>query len=186
MAKTSSITAKYLRSRLDYDPATGVFIWRARSTPPGINDGGWNRRIAGKVAGTVSVQGYRHISIDNKLYRANRLAWLYVYGRFPPRHVDHEDEDRLNDRIANLRPATHAQNLWNHGPNRNNRSGVKGVFWDKKRRRWRAEIAAEGKQIALGVHHTKAAAKAARDEAARKYHGDFAKLARPDKAVRAS
>jgi hypothetical protein len=171
------LTAEYVRSRLDYCPLTGLFIWRERPTVPGANDGGWNKRFAGKVAGTRSVQGYTIIAIDNRLYRANRLAWLHVHGDLPAR-VDHVDEVRSNNRLRNLRPATHAQNLWNRGRPKNNTSGVKGVFYDKRWKRWRAEICVNGRRIYLGRHLTREAAAVAYEAAAIQHHGEFANTGR--------
>jgi HNH endonuclease/AP2 domain len=89
--------------------------------------------------------------------------------------VDHVDGDGLNNRRSNIRLATQQQNAWNRGPQSINTSGFKGVSWDKRRSKWIATIAFDGRTIALGAFTDKLdAAKAYRD-AAPKYHGEFAR-----------
>lgn len=87
----------YALERLNYNPATGTFIWR---------DG----LYAGKVAGSIHVKGYR---LKGRKYRAGRLAYLMCVGTWPP---DHVNRVRADDRIVNLRPATNAENRANKGP----------------------------------------------------------------------
>lgn len=87
--------------------------------------------------------------------------------------IDHRDGDRLNNRRANLRPATRAQQVQNTSLRSNNRSGVKGVYWDKKSGKWRAVIKADGRAFQLGMFSDLNAAAKAYAEASKKYHGDF-------------
>ena len=88
--------------------------------------------------------------------------------------IDHRDGDGLNNRRFNLRSATNAQNLQNRGKQRNNTSGVKGVTWDKVRRKWKAEIQADGKRKFLGRFDIKALAAIAYQNAAQDLHKEFA------------
>jgi hypothetical protein len=67
---------------------------------------------AGDPAGS-SRGGYTYIRIDRKRYAAHRLAWLYVYGTFPPRLLDHINGCPGDNRIGNLREATPHQNAGN-------------------------------------------------------------------------
>jgi len=69
------------------------------------------------VAGYVDFRGYRTIMIDGKRYRAGRLAWLFVHGKWPKPEIDHINRDRSDDRIGNLREATKHQNRRNLAPN---------------------------------------------------------------------
>src|ERR1035437_8173818 len=94
----------------------------------------------------------------------------------PKDQVDHEDNDGLNNRRYNLRVATHAQNQRNRGKQANNKSGYKGVYWDYRSNKWRAEIRVNGKRIFLGRFDDVLDAAAAYHEAAIKYHGEFAHL----------
>lgn len=165
------LTAEYVRSILDYDPETGVFTWRCRpeKSPQ------WNGAWAGKRAGTRnSVTGYVQITVDGRRYYGHRLAWLYAHGAWPKGEVDHKDGDRAGNRIANLRPATKAQNMANAGPHRRNTSGARGVYWDAKWGRWYAQIMVNRRVFNLGRFDTLEEAAAARRAAEAKHLGEFA------------
>lgn len=86
--------------------------------------------------------------------------------------VDHRDGDGLNNVDENLRECTNTQNTRNRGKQRNNTSGFKGVY--SHRGKYRAKIWVDNKIIHLGVFNTAEEAAHARDEAAIKYHGEFA------------
>jgi len=65
--------------------------------------------------------------------------------------VDHRDVNTLNCQRGNLRIATHMQNMQNKPAYRNNASGFKGVFLDKRSGRWQAAIMSRGRRIHLGM-----------------------------------
>lgn len=88
--------------------------------------------------------------------------------------VDHINGDGLDNRRANLRVVTHAENLRNRGKQANNKSGYKGVHWHSRKERWVASIRAEGKNKWLGSFKSPQEAALAYDRAARLYHGEFA------------
>jgi hypothetical protein len=90
--------------------------------------------------------------------------------------IDHEDRNKLNNRRKNLRPATKAENGRNRGPNRNNTSGFKGVWFHKQISRWRATIKVNWKRHNLGTFTTPEDAARAYDDAAKKHFGEFAYL----------
>jgi hypothetical protein len=165
----SELTAQHLRRILGYNPGTGIFTWHASS----------NRRIRkGQIAGCLSSSdGYWKIGVDGRSYLAHRLAWLHVYGHWPEHQIDHIDGNRANNRIENLRVATHSQNMHNSGSRRNNTSGLKGVDWYEPTHKWRARIWVDGKQLYLGHFDDKESAYAARNEAAIALHGAFARSA---------
>lgn len=90
--------------------------------------------------------------------------------------VDHINGDGLDNRRANLRLATRAQNQWNSGRRSDNTSGFKGVGWVRSRQRWQAKIKVRGLRIFLGYHASPEAAAQAYDAAARQHFGEFARL----------
>jgi len=86
--------------------------------------------------------------------------------------TDHKNHNRLDNKKENLRIATRSQNSWNKKKMDDNTSGYKGI--SKKKKKWRARICVDGNHIYLGYYATKIEAALAYDNAARKYHGEFA------------
>ena len=89
---------------------------------------------------------------------------------------DHEDHNGLNCQEYNLRNCTHTQNNHNKNSQINSTSKYIGVYWHKGDKKWRAVIVNDGKKIELGRFEDENKAAIARNEAAIKYHGKFAKL----------
>jgi hypothetical protein len=89
--------------------------------------------------------------------------------------IDHINGDGTDNRRSNLRPCNHAQNMQNSRLARDNTSGHKGVYFDGRRNKWFAKINAFGKSYYLGQYDRFEDAVAAREEAALKYHGAFAR-----------
>ncbi len=91
--------------------------------------------------------------------------------------LDHINHNGLDNRKANLRPATHTQNIWHRRKSKTpSRSRYKGVAWSKTHKKWRARIQVNGKRIFLGGFHDEIQAARAYDKAAKKYHREFAVL----------
>ena len=166
----SGLTAKQLRAVLMYEPDTGMFIWRARKKGEKMNT--WH----GRRAGATRDRGYIVIRIDYRLYRAHRLAWLYMRGRWPRTEVDHIDGDPSNNRWGNLRLATSSHQKINARRRKDNTSGYRGIWWEQRRSHWIAEIRAEGQRYHLGSFDTAEEAHAAYIKAATRLHGEFARL----------
>lgn len=137
------ITQDYLKEVLDYSETTGVFTWKKSV----------GKCRPGDKAGYADALGYVQIGLADKLHRAHRLAWMYVYGAFPDDFIDHIDGCKGNNAILNLRSVTHAENLLNQvRPRRDNTSGYMGV--GKNGSGWRAVITVSGRRISLGTYAT--------------------------------
>lgn len=92
--------------------------------------------------------------------------------------VDHVNGDGLDNRRENIRICTKSQNQQNQKPRHTNRSKYKGVGYYKRDEKWRARIVVDGSDIELGKFTCETCAAVAYDEAAEKYHKDFAWLNR--------
>lgn len=160
----SKVTADHLREVLDYDPETGAFRWKVACRGPKPKDG-----LAGYVIKQGLAKGRRRISIDGVAYFNYRLAFLYVTGEWPAQEIDHIDGNPSNDRWANLRAATHAENMQNRRKaHSHNSTGVLGVHADGKR--FKAGISIEGKWTGLGSYTTKEEAYSVYLAAKRQHH----------------
>ena len=89
--------------------------------------------------------------------------------------VDHIDGHGVNNSRANLRTCTRQQNLCNTRP-RGGRSQYKGVRYDKRRKKWIAEITHQGKKHYLGAYETEIEAAHAYDAKAKELFGPYARL----------
>lgn len=159
------LTQERLKELVHYDQETGLFTWnkqRPKCRP-------------GDVAGTVDGNGYVRIKLDRRDYAAHRLAFLYVLGSFPDGDADHRDLVRTNNAWGNLRPASHSQNQWNKGPQRNNTSGVVGVSWYSRTQQWRGKVKVNGRSHSAGYHSTLEQAAAAVANLRATLHGEFAR-----------
>lgn len=163
----NDLTATYVRSILSYDPLTGILTWKRREDARPQ----WNGVFAGKPAGALHPNGYIIISINNRLYRAHRLAWLIMTGEWPLNEIDHKYRNRADNRWHMLREATHAQNAYNM--KRSPKSGFKGVILGPAGR-WHAQITYNFRNIFLGSFATKEQAAKTYDEAAKQLYGDYA------------
>lgn len=171
------LTTHDLLMLIEYQPDTGHFFWKARPVnffPDDRAMRSWNTRYEGKKAGTINKRGYIHINLMGKMHYAHRLAFYICMG-YMPQFVDHINQNKSDNRIANLREATESQNQSNKSLQRNSSTGIKGVSTHPKgNKTWRARIQSKGKQVTLGYFKTKEEAEAAYQAASVKYHGEFA------------
>ena len=131
-----------------------------------------------RTKGKNVVYAERSIRLPNGKY--SRILMHRQLMHVPKGYViDHANSSGVDNRRANLRPATVAQNAWN-AKKRNGRSGYKGVWFARDKGRWRAAIFCNGRRKHLGYFRDKVAAAKAYDEAAKKLHQRFAVLNFPD------
>jgi hypothetical protein len=158
----NNLDSTYLREVLEYDQNTGIFTWKIKpSQAVKVND----------IAGTKKKDGYVEIQIKKKLYKASRLAWLYVYEEWPKKFIDHKNGIRHDNRIINLRDVSRQENIHNQrkAQSDNKSSGLIGVY-PSNGTRWRAKIMVDKKSINLGFFATKEDAFKAYLDAKRKLH----------------
>jgi hypothetical protein len=155
--QTNNLTQDRLKALVNYDADTGNFTWNLSR----------QKCRSGDKAGCKMRSGYVCIRIDDCLHYAHRLAWLYVTGKFPAEQVDHINGNREDNRFANLREATNAENAQNRR-RKDNKSGYTGVR--KENQKWLAEIKINYKPMRIGLFATPEEARAAYLEAKHKFH----------------
>lgn len=179
-----------LREALNYDPQTGLFRWRERPVHHFKNDmrwsaasnqKRWNSRYAEHPAFTLmDVNGYLRGVIEKTGLMAHRVAWAVTVGHYPKLSLDHINGIRTDNRLQNLRQANRQQQGWNTRPHVGKSSNFLGVSFRKDRNVWRANIFLNGKQVSIGTFDSEEEAAKARDEVARKHHGEFVRLNFPN------
>ncbi|MEI5680503.1 MULTISPECIES: HNH endonuclease [unclassified Mesorhizobium] len=157
----SKLTLERLKQVVHYDRETGIFTrledhWRSP---------------AGLEAGYLRPDGYRTITVDGERHLGHRLAWFYVTGAWPADQIDHMDRNRGNNRFANLREVTIAENGLNRSSRAGSSSRYPGVKFRKDRGRWTARISLNFKHYNLGCFDTEEQAYAAYRAAKINLHG---------------
>jgi hypothetical protein len=162
-----TLTQEHVRELFDYHE-DGYLIWKSKKS--------YHKCRFGTRAGSLNKIHKRHfVSIDNILYAVSHVVFIWHHGWLPEK-VDHIDVDSLNDRIGNLRPATHSDNVRNIKRPPHNTSGFKGVHFNRfgnRSKPWRASIRVNRKTLHLGYYSTPEAAHAAYCMSAKKYFGEF-------------
>lgn len=155
----TQLTQTELMRLVTYDPLTGQFT-----------------RIAEKHArifiGTIDSNGYVHIYVKGRTYKAHRLAWLYTHGNWPEGQIDHINHIRSDNRISNLRDVTCAVNHQNRRRQTCSQSGFLGVTWHKRDRRWQTYIEVNNNAKYLGQFKCLGQALRTRINAEKLYHPD--------------
>lgn len=133
-----------------YDAATGSLIHKERSRDGFSRQCDYNRhlRIVGRQAGALNASGYIWVWISGHRYAAHRVIWLMVTGNLPsyPEFViDHINGNTVDNRIENLRCVKARENDINKAVSINSKSGVHGVCWKTRERRWMVKINVHGK-----------------------------------------
>lgn len=160
------LTQERLKELLHYDQETGLFSRKSQVKG--------SSRKQGDVVGSDDGRGYIQISVDGKVYRAHRLAYLFMTGSMP-NIIDHWDQDKSNNRWENLRHADMQKNSMNRIRQANNTSGYRGVWFDRrvKSNPYVAEATINGSKVSLGRYPTAKAAAEAYSKFAKEKHGEF-------------
>ena len=125
--------------------------------------------------------GYNHVNLSRNGKQKNHRIHNLVAREWMPdpegkRCVDHIDCDRTNNHHANLRAATHADNMKNRSKRAHTTSAYYGVCWHKNVGKWNAQIQIEGRRKNLGYFTNEKEAAAVFNAAAIEHYGGFAKL----------
>lgn len=134
------------------------------------------RAKKGEIAGTLTKLGYVNVTIDGQHYMAHRIIWKIVTGEDPVGLIDHRDGDGANNRFQNLRIADHSKNICNSKVRSDNTSGVKGVSYDKRSRKWDAYIMRDQRAFRLGQFRTIEEAATVVRSARAELHREFARM----------
>lgn len=165
MAKSDSILSTAdLHSLFEYKD--GDLYWKT-------NSGGNGCVKAGAKAGTTHPDGYKSVRIKNTMIKQHRVIYMMFFGQLP-KFIDHIDGDPSNNRIENLREANPSQNSWNHRMSKNNKSGIKGVSWHKRKNKWIASCSINGSLKHVGYFENKSDAEEAVKSFRETNHREFA------------
>lgn len=163
-----------LKSLFEYND--GNLYWNARprsdfKTSQGF--GAFNTQCLGRKANTGKSNGYEVIKINGSMYLTHRLIYIWWNGQLDDsEEIDHKDNSILHNRIENLRKATRKQNCLNTRISCRNTSGVKGVSWDKNRKKWQVQVVVNGKKSS-GRFESIEAAEAFAKSTRERIHGEF-------------
>lgn len=158
------ISADEMKRLFSYDPETGE-----------ITRTSGDKRFFGTVAGYIHHTGYRMLKIGKRSILSQRVAWVLHCGEWPGGfYIDHINRNKLDNRISNLRKATHGQNVANSKTRA--ASGFKGVYTAPATNppKWNASISLNGKTTTLLVTENKEEAARAYAKAAKIKYGEFA------------
>ena len=161
----SVLTQESAQKLFAYCPLSGRLVWRPA-----------NRRMAGRLAGSIT-KGSVRVNCEGKTYGAHRIIWLLAYGTWPTLSIDHINGNPADNRLSNLREATHSENVWNSRRRSSNSSGYKGVSFDKSSGKWQARIMRNYFRVHIGLFDSPQLAYEAYCAAANAMHGEFARVA---------
>lgn len=148
-----------LLAKYHYDPETGIFTYKTT-------------HLKGRVAGACNSRGYKSMRINRSKYLCHRMAWLYVYGELP-NVIDHINGVKDDNRICNLRNVDHSKNQVNSPLSPRNKSGFRGVCWNKKDKSWKVTACINGNRHQLGSFKDKLIAAKVYMDFAIAHHGEY-------------
>jgi hypothetical protein len=133
------------------------------------------RTNIGDEAGGNSPNGYRVIAYKGLRFYVHQAIFL-MHNGYLPEYIDHADGNNTNNKVENLRACTQSQNVANKRMQSNNTSGYRGVWWDKTKNKWTAEVWFNRKKKFLGRFLNKDEANEVAMLAREMLHGEFARV----------
>ena len=156
MNKRPDPPIELLKQLLAYEPETGLMRWKVAASPTAQ---------PGEIAGSSNQLGYVKIVIKGVHRGGHRVAWALYYGEWPKNTIDHINGDPSDNRIANLRDCSMAENAIN-------KRGLRGVS-KVKDGKWQAAIGFKGVRRHLGSYDTEEEAHEAYKQESLRLHGEF-------------
>jgi hypothetical protein len=136
-----------------------------------------NKIKIGDLAGTLTHDGYIQIMLNGVRRQAHLIIWEMHNGPIPNGYtLDHIDRVKHHNKLENLRLASVTENRYNTAISSRNTSGYKGVYFDKRRNKWVAQITVNKKQMLLGRFEDPREAAICYNTAAEELHGEYACL----------
>lgn len=157
------ITQESVKHLFHYDDVLGILLWK--------NPCKRKPQLTGLPAGTVCSAGIVRIKLNRKVHKAHRLIWLYNYGKFPDKFIDHVDGNPSNNKLVNLRECSPEQNMHNLKLSARNTTGYKGVCLVNGK--YRAMATLGGIKHFLGLYDTPEEASGVYNKFCVENHGKF-------------
>jgi len=152
-----------------YDECNSLFTYDSQT-------GLLTRKKNGSVIG-ANGKGYVTVKIEGVSYPVHRIVWLMAHGSLPKKYIDHINGIKSDNRLCNLREATHSENQCNSPVRCNNSSGLKGAHKTGSRKNpYSSSITKNGQKFFLGYFLTDELAHQAYIEASKKHHGEFSNI----------
>jgi hypothetical protein len=152
-------------------------IWRSIKDYPCYsvsNHGNVRNDKTGRILKQRNSRGYRTVVLNKKNQKIHRLvAMAFLTNPMNKPCTDHRDNNKTNNHVNNLRWVTHSENQFNSSLNKNNKTKVKGVCYNKRCKKYEVQIKINGKNIHLGYFISINDAKQARQKASKKYFGEY-------------
>lgn len=158
-----TITQAYLKKIFDYKD--GNLIRKVKTS---------NRVNVGDVVGSNNGNGYLRMAVLGKYFYVHRIIFMWNFGYFP-NEIDHIDGNRTNNKIENLREATHSENGKNLTLRKSNKVGINGVRFDADRNKWYSSICVNKKKKHLGRFVNLEDAISARKKAENEFFGEWSR-----------
>lgn len=157
-----TLAIEKLNSIVSYEKETGFLFWKKHKNQSSKE---------GSVAGSVDCEGYVTVRTAWGAFKAHRIAWAIHFNEWPKSFIDHINGNKSDNRIENLRIASHSQNCQNKRKALpSSKSGLIGAMFDNTTGRYRSRIWVGKKRISLGSFKTAEEAHAAYIEAKRELH----------------
>lgn len=156
------ITQKQCLDLFEYD--NGELYWKVKK----------GRSVVGKKVGCEDGKGYKVVMVNRKQYRVHRIIYLMHHGILPD-CLDHINNNKADNRIENLRPATVAENAMNQKIRSTNKSGVKNVCWHKYSKKWTVYFWVNNNNKVFGYYDSLEKAKSVAMKVRKELHKEFAR-----------